>query len=258
VAIILVWLLFLTAILSWPRYASSAQLTRRAAPAEIGWVTLLIPFLCTIFLFAVLRRYAASDVRNDEQMILFYSGLGIVWVYACEFVSRFMGISVILDVVERKNPAALWATTGCMTGTTCCYAGANIGNGPGVAAVLFCAVLSTGTLFLLWFIIESACAGRLHDSITVERDIATGVRLGAYLLSLGIILGAAVAGDWVSLSATITGFVGYSWPSIYLIVPAAIFERPKRSAPVELPGSLLFAGICLASAAGYVAYRGLQ
>jgi hypothetical protein len=89
-------------------------------------------------------------------------------------------------------------------------AGANIGDGPGFEVVLFCSVLATFYLLVLWFLI--AWASGLADSITIECDLGAGIRAGGWFAGTGVVIGACVAGDWISAAATLRDFVRYAWP----------------------------------------------
>ena len=68
-----------------------------------------------------------------------------------------------------------------------CFAGGNVGDGPGWWVVVFCAALSTGALFLLWGALQAATD--LADSIVIERDGASAVRLAGFLVACGLVLG---------------------------------------------------------------------
>ncbi len=48
--------------------------------------------------------------------------------------------------------------------------------------------------------------GKVSVSIVEERDLASGIRTGGLFIAVGLVLGRAVAGDWVSESATLRDF----------------------------------------------------
>jgi hypothetical protein len=104
-----------------------------------------------------------------------------------------------------------------------CFAGANIGNGPGWWVVVFSATLSTGGFFLLWAVVEWLTG--VSEMVTVERTSGSGLRLGGFLAGAGIVLGRAVAGDWVSAEATVRDFVVVAWFVLPLAAVAVILER---------------------------------
>ncbi len=92
--------------------------------------------------------------------------------------------------------------------------------------MLGCAVLSTATLFVLWMLVARVAGAA--ESITIERDEHTGIRVGGWLAGTGIVAGACVAGDWISLAATLRDFVKYFWPLVFLAIAFALYERAVR------------------------------
>ena len=60
---------------------------------------------------------------------------------------------------------------------------ANIGDGPGWWVVVFAAGLATAALFAAWLVL--AQIGHGVDAVTIDRDLAAGVRLGAFLAACG-------------------------------------------------------------------------
>jgi hypothetical protein len=122
----------------------------------------------------------------------------------------FLGISIRHDVAERRSRSAGLAAAGLTIAAACCVAGANIGNGPGFEVVLFCSVFATFYLLVLWFLI--AWAFGLADRITIECGLGAGIRAGGWFAGTGVVLGACVAGDWISVAAILRDFVRYAWP----------------------------------------------
>src|SRR3989337_1582139 len=119
-----------------------------------------------------------------------YLVLGLAWLRIAEWFFGFAGLSVRDDIVERRNGAAVPAVVGAMAGVTFCYAGANVGDGPGWGGVAFSAGLATGALFAAW--LAFGVLGHGIDAVTIDRDTAAGVRLGAFLAACGFVLGRAV------------------------------------------------------------------
>jgi hypothetical protein len=179
--------------------------------------------LCLFGLFVVLRKYSAVDVRSDSNELLFYMLFCCFWMFLVQAAFRFSGVSLRDDVVERGNPAAGLVVAGGTIAAACCIGGSNIGNGPGPEAVVFCLVLSSGTLLLFWLILDRVAS--VNDTITIERDRQAGLRLGAWLVATGAILGASVAGDWVSVAATTGDFLRYVWPVAILVLVMSVLER---------------------------------
>jgi hypothetical protein len=126
--------------------------------------------------------------------------------------------------------------------------------------VFFCLVLSSGTLLLFWLILDRLAS--VNDSITIERDTQAGLRLGAWLVATGAILGASVAGDWVSLAATIGDFLRYVWPAaILLLVMAAIERKISRRQPgqhTKFRNSVLISVAILSFGLAYAVWAGMR
>lgn len=214
---------------------------------------LAAPILCGVLLWYVLRYLASFDVRDSATYQLFYLAMGAAWVAATIRMTTLFGISFRDDALERRNPAAAAAIAGTMVGLTACFAGGNIGDGPGWWVVVYCGALATGTLVIFWALLERL--GRLAEAITVDRDLATGIRLGAFLAAAGLMLGRAVAGDWHSVGATNVDFVRLAWPAALLAALAAVInvfchasvERPRPSpAACGVAPAMLLVGMACA------------
>src|SRR4029453_10538043 len=147
---------------------------------------------------------SAHDVRDDPTYLFMYVLLGAAWVGVWIRLLAMTGVSKRDDVVERSNSSAALAVAGATLGITLCYAGGNIGDGPGWWVVVFSAALATLALFAAWLLLGFASG--VSDAVTVDRDPAAGLRLAAFLIGCGLILGRAVAGDWESAAATVREF----------------------------------------------------
>jgi uncharacterized membrane protein YjfL (UPF0719 family) len=203
---------------------------------------------CALLMFGVLRTLASFDVVDAPQYLFMYIVLGLAWLRAFEIGFAWLGLSVRDDVVERGNRAATLAAAGAFTGLTACYAGANIGDGPGWWVVVFSAGLATVTWLLAWFTL--AFFTPVADTVAIDRDPAAGLRLGAFLAASGLVLGRAVAGDWVSQDATVNDFVTSAAPVLLLLAMAMSVEyyaRPTAERP-QAP----IVGMGLAPAAAYL------
>jgi len=203
-------------------------------------------------LFLVLRWWAADDVRYSGTYLTFYMAMGAAWVGFCTHWLGLLGISPREDVLERQNLAAAFAMIGALAGITFSFAGANIGNGPGWWVVVFSAGLSTLAFFGLWVVVE--CLTGVSESVTVERACSAGLRLGGFLAAAGMILGRAVAGDWVSAQATVQDFAVVAWPVLPLTVLAILVERLRLSDADARDGGSL-AGVFVAAV--YLTVAGL-
>jgi uncharacterized membrane protein YjfL (UPF0719 family) len=218
------------------------------------------PLVCAGILALVLVTLAASDVRDAPRYIALYMVIGAAWIVGAARSLPLVGISARDDVAERRNPAAAVAIAGALVGITLCFAGGNIGNGPGWWVVLFSAGVATGALLLLGILLEMLTG--ISDSVTIDRDVAAGVRLGAFFVASGLVLGRAVAGDWISSGDTVRDFARTAWPAVLLLGAAVLMERaahPTINRPVApavshgvLPGVIL-----LLAATLYVASLGV-
>jgi hypothetical protein len=183
--------------------------------------------ICAAVLYAILRGFAADDVRHNPDYLSFYMVMGAAWVGTSTGAFAFFSLSARDDVVERSNPAAAAALFGALLGTTLAFAGGNIGNGPGWWVVLFCATLATLTLLAAWCLL--AHLGGLAERITVERDLAGGIRAAGFFIGGGLIVGRAVAGDWHSSLATLLDFGRFAWPVAILVIAAVQTEKALHS-----------------------------
>jgi len=225
----------LTAIfwLRWYRHCQALSWLRAGFGSRL--LVIAAPIVCGALLLLVLRSLAARDVRDAPKYLAFYLVLGAAWVGLGIRLVGLLGLSVRDDALERRNVAAAWAAAGALIGLTLCYAGANIGDGPGWWVVVYSACLSTAAWFALWTVLDRLTGA--SEAVTVERDVASGLRLGGFLAAAGLILGRAVAGDWVSASATTVEFVWQAWPAVGLLVPALLLEwlcRPSAEQPAPL------------------------
>ena len=153
---------------------------------------------------------------------------------------RFSGSSARDDVIERGNRAAAAAIAGAILGITLCFAGGNIGDGPGWWVVVFCAILSTGALLLFWTFLDRATG--VADAVTIDRDPAAGVRAAGFFLGTGLILGRAVAGDWEGSRTGAARLRVEGWPAAVLLVLATLLESWLRPSPEALEGPVLTHG----------------
>lgn len=245
----------------WFRWYRDAVSVNRLA---VRWPQRMIligaPILCMAILFSALSFAGDIEVRKDLLYIGYYVVLGAGWLATVTFIIPLMGISARDDALERANHSAAWAVAGALFGAIFAFAGANIGNGPGVEAVLFSALLSTGLLFVLWAIAE--WFGSFAEEITVERNPGAGIRLGGFLAAIGLLSGWAVAGDWVSAEATLKDFAWSCWPAIVLSACVIAIEASRKVAKQEsaegFGGSIALAVIYIASAAAWVIAHGFH
>jgi hypothetical protein len=249
-------------IVLWGRWYYSLLLGRFLHSSGHGRMAFaFVPVFCLISLFVVLLGWSADSVKSDLPTVMLYLLLGAGWLGLTQLVFGLLGVSLRDDVIERRNPTAEWVISGQLIGATCCFAGANIGNGPGPEVVVFCAVLSTFALFLLWFLVDRAAS--VADTITIDRHLGTGIRLCGWFVATGIVLGDAVTGDWKSTSATARDFAVCAWPAAALALLTAFLERKLRKVePNDRWNSprmsMVLALVYVICAAGYASQRGIH
>ncbi|MEH1980773.1 MAG: hypothetical protein V7L27_16145 [Nostoc sp.] len=171
----------------------------------------------------ILRFLGSKDVRNDAFYLIFYLVMGTSWLGIAVETFLFCGLSVRDDAIERQNIAASCGISGALIGVTLCFAGGNIGDGPGWWTVVYSAMLSTGAWFLLWLVLEFFT--HISEAIAIDRDSASGLRLAGFLVASGAILGWAVAGEWESLGATTVDFIRHGWSAVILAIAAIMVEK---------------------------------
>lgn len=226
---------FILALGTWATwYYALLVIGRKVRARGLRWPLAIAPAVCALLLYFVLARWSAEDVRTDPAYMVFYMVIGAAWLGLVRLWLPLFGLSFRDDVLERGNDAASHAISGALVGGLCCFAGGNVGNGPGWWVVLFSGLLATATFFLLWWLVHRASG--LAEKVTIDRDLAAGLRAAGFLVGCGIILGRAVAGDWVSASATMADFARLAWPAALLAGAVVAVERScapeiSRSAP---------------------------
>lgn len=221
-----VFVTFLSAVLALAAWLSifvrSMRFSRYELPRHSVNALLFALPVCMMIVFFILRALASHDVRDDNRYLAMYGLMGAAWIGLAP--ALFLpGISLRDDFFERRNSSAALAVLGYMLGSTFCFVGGNIGDGPGWWVVVFCAIIANVSLALLWFIANKFV--HLADHITIDRDPAIGLRVAGFFTGCGLILGRAVAGDWISLDATLRDFATKAWPALTLLVLLIVAER---------------------------------
>ena len=192
-------------------------------------------------LAVVIWRWADPDIRDNSGYVLLVMLMGGAWLTFAGALFPWLGTGLRDDAFERRNPAAVLALSGGIFAVMLTFAGANTGEGPSFWNNVFSGLVSTGTLLLFWLIL--AILGGSARSVTEERDVASGLRLGAFLVGQGIILGRAVSGDWHSMEGTVQDFVRDGWAGAVILVLAVFTERALRSSHAVARPSLLSYGL---------------
>jgi uncharacterized membrane protein YjfL (UPF0719 family) len=187
---------------------------------------------CATLLLTVLVTAASQDVRTAIEYLFMYSMLGLAWLRMAELLFAYAGVSARDDVVERGNEAATIALSGALLAVTLCFAGGNIGNGPGWWVVVFSAGLATAGLLVAWQVYALLTRG--GDAVTIDRDRAAGMRLALFLVACGLVLGRSVAGDWHSVERTVQDFIRML-PFVGIILVAAAVIEPMGRPTTQQP-----------------------
>lgn len=232
---------FLVSLFSWGWWYGCVIRSKRVAAS--GRTTprgllLATPFVAAGLLLLILKCWSAHDVRDDGRYLAMYTGLGLAWCGVASFVPNWLGLSFRLDVLARGNRAAGWVLAGWILAVMLAFAGANVGDGPGWWVVIFSGLLSTGMLafvFLAWELIA-----RPNDALTIDRDLATGLRTAGLLIGCGAVFGVAAAGNWQDAPTTIRDFCHTAWPAIPIFVMAFVSHQLWRPTP-ENPRPLTLA-----------------
>jgi hypothetical protein len=241
-------------------YLRLRTIHRLGTPVPGRRILVVVPVAAAAVLLAVLQTASAHDVRDDPRYLTLYFLLGAAWVGLGARCLALAGVSVRDDALERANRSAAYAVAGALLAITLCFAGGNIGDGPGWWVVVFSAGLATISLFVAWLVLE-VVAG-VSEVVTIDRDDAAGVRLAGFLVACGLIFGRAAAGDWVSADATVVDFLNVARAAVPLVVIASVVEwlsrpTPQRAgAPIATHGAVP-AVLYVAASALYVMRLGL-
>lgn len=204
-------------------YVRLARVTRLGGGRAVRCLGALAPAVCSLIILAALRLAAAHDVRGDSTYLALYLVLGLAWLRLGTWIFPALGISLVDDLLDRRNPSAAMAVVGAWIGLTACYIGGNIGDGPGWWCVGYSAGLASLLWLGLWLVAQRL--GDFAERITVDRDPGSGIRLAGLLAALGLVCGRGAAGDWVSFAATQRDLVAACWPALPLTTLAGIYER---------------------------------
>lgn len=259
------WLFFLAA-LSVASFGVATRYARLLRPRPLGdtrairmALALVVPVAAS-GIYVVLQNWAdpLTVAGHSDYVLLFLAG-GILWMVLAEMTLGWLGVSARDDAVDRANPAAACAVCGALLGVAALYAYANVGAGPTIWTTLFPAAVATATFFALWVAIELSTG--VAEAIAVDRDVASGIRTGAWALATGLVLGRAMAGDWTSWGDTFADYARLGWPALGLAAVAIVAQRlfrptPSHPVPQRTTAGVLPAALMLIAAVVYVASLG--
>ncbi|MFO0874658.1 MAG: hypothetical protein U0575_11910 [Phycisphaerales bacterium] len=223
----------LFAVVRW--YVGVARVDRLVCTPGLRRAMRLAPLAAVATILLVLVRWSASDVRGSAGWILYYLVLGIAWLGAATRLLPLVGLQPRDDVLERRNPAAMIAVAGAIEAFALCYAGGNIGDGPGWWVVVFSAGLATATLLIALLVL--AALGGADARIAIDRDQGAGVRYAALCIASGLLLGRGAAGTWHGVDGALHDFSFAAWPIAIIVAIEIVASRvPRRIEPREHPG----------------------
>jgi uncharacterized membrane protein YjfL (UPF0719 family) len=218
------------------------------------------PVVALVIVFVFLRNwsdpvYVAGHIDYE---LLFLAGAA-AWAFVSTSALGWIGVSWIDDAVDRGNPAAVIAVIGAMGGTAMAYAYSNIGNGPTIWTTIVPAAVATAAMLALWAMLEAI--GDPAEAITVDRDVAAGIRAAGFFVAAGLVLGRAMAGDWFSWPDTFAEFVSMAWVAVLVAGLAGIFNQmfrptPSRPEPSRVGLGVVPACILVLIAVTYLIYLG--
>lgn len=235
-------------------YMRGMQMTWLAAPKIPRWMVLALPLVALAGLWHVLGTYAAVDVREDIRYHALFAVMGTIWAFQLPRALTLIGVSYEDDVLERRNTAAAIALSGAVVSLVVLFAGSNMGEGPSIWNTVETAVVATGGLAMGVFLY--ALTTQVGDSISVERDVSSGLRFAGWMIATGLILARSCAGDWAGDLAMIRDLMGTGWPVIALLVVAIPIDMRLRPSDRSPTPNVLVAGLVpgLAYLGGAIAY----
>jgi hypothetical protein len=206
-------------------YRDLIKVNRLGERGHARLVLASIPILSLLIVFLTLLGYAAEDVRGNSTYLALYTLLGAASIGLIWKIAPWFGIIVRDDLLERKNSAALTPAISIILCGAIMYAGANIGEGPGVYAVMASVGLAISSWLVLWRMYEQFT--KASEKITIERNHAAGVKLSALLVANAVTLGGAAAGDWIP-GEVLTGFWGIAVFAVGLTCVATLLDRKVK------------------------------
>ena len=188
-------------------------------------------FVVNLLIVALLlHRWGAVEVRNNFSELACVTVWAGIWLGLSLWLFPWLGLSSRMDLLEHRNAAALPALSGALTAAALLYAGGSLGEGPDYWENIFSAALGLAGWLSLWVILELGAG--VSRSITEERNLASGIRTGGWLLATGLVQARAVAGNWHSVTGTVHDWLHDGWPAVILCLlalPVERFTRPRRN-----------------------------
>lgn len=184
------------------------------------WVLGCLPPVSLMIILFFLLTMASYDVVGI--WVVFYIIMGYAWLRGGVYMLECLDLSWPFDAVHLDNKAAIFPAAGGFVGITLIYAGANTGDGPGWWVVLFAGGL--GLIAWLGLAVLINVSVHISERVSVERDMGSGIRFGAYLIASSMILSYASGGDWTSTQTTLLEFT-IGWPVLPLMLFYLLMEH---------------------------------
>lgn len=207
------------------------RLLRRALvplKALLGTRLLLgvLPVVLLSALAVTLTMGAAREVQRNGEYLFLFTAVGASWLVGLSWAVGWLGIHMGDDALERNNLAAAIAVSGALTGGMLVYAGANLGEGDTIWTTIGPALLATISILGLWAAHQMLSGAT--DAITLDRDLASGIRFAGMTLGTGLVIGRAAAGDYLSALATVHDLWAQGWPAVPIAALGVFIQRKLR------------------------------
>ncbi len=202
-------------------------------------VVLVIPFSVLLLVLPVLLKWADPEVRTSSFYLFTLAADAATYFMLVALNLQWLGISIPQDVIEQDNRAASLVVTSAIIAVALIYAGANTGTGPSLWNNVFCVLLGTAGFALSWLYLELST--KVSIAVTEDRDPASAIRLGGFLLANGAVCARAAAGDWHSVAGTVLDFMKDGvWLLVLLFAAAGCEMYCQPTVKRPFPDKLLF------------------
>jgi hypothetical protein len=190
------------------------------------------PIACLVLLALFMLVEGLKNPEETAGMLIFDWVWGAIWLVA---ISRFrLGID-LRDVVERGNHRASWVIAAAQLAATLCFGltfvltPEDMEDGPVLLLGMGCTIV----LYAFWTILEWLTC--VAEAVTVEREGGAALRLAAFLVAEGLLLGVAFGQLPPLFSSRAVFETGASWIKpgmpVALLLLALLLERHCQRYP---------------------------
>jgi uncharacterized membrane protein YjfL (UPF0719 family) len=193
-----------------------------------------------IWTITVLLSAPSRGWWRDILDVLLYGGLGIILLTAVALVSCrfFLGLHV-REQLEARNAAAAIVVAGVYVATSLTYSGGLSGEGGGFWVLLVFFVLGQLALLGLTYAFRQLTG---YDDVQqiAGGNVAAALALAGLLIAIGVIVGHAAAGVFISLGASLVSFLlALLWVGVFYPVRQLVVQCLILGGPVHWQGTLL-------------------